>query len=373
MPENTVRTSASPARGTDRGSSRKVTPGGSYHNALAVLGFIATNSSPEPMKASMPEPATPGNLRMRRTVFASAALLTYAALLTLLAIGLQGINVLNILVMCCFAAAAPWTVLCFCNGLIGFVLLHSVGWERSNLPRAPSAPIQLRTAIVMTVRHEDPRRVVARLRSIRESLEATGEGGAFSYFLLSDSTDPAIAAAETVEFEVWRATLSDSSRLHYRRRADNRGFKAGNIMSFCDSFGNDYDLMLPLDADSLMSGPAILRLVRLMQENPGIGILQGLVTGLPAATAFARIFQFGMRHGMRSHTSGLAWWSVDCGPYWGHNAMIRVAPFRAHCRLPQLRGCAPFGGYLLSHDQVEAALMRRAGYDVRLMPIAGGS
>jgi membrane glycosyltransferase len=323
------------------------------------------------MPAFMPQ----GKLRPRRIMFAVLAAFVYCLLLALLAAGLApgGITPLTIAIMLCFAAAAPWTVLCFCNGAIGFALLFSRHWARAQAPRAPAAPIRLRTAILMTIRHEDPARAIARLRAVHDSLAATGQGDMFAYFLLSDSSDPAIAAAEQAAFAAWRATAPDPSRLHYRRRSGNRGFKAGNIMAFCDSAGDEYDLMLPLDADSLMAGPAILRLVRSMQEHPRLGILQGLVTGLPAATPFARLFQFGMRHGMRSHTSGLAWWSGDCGPYWGHNAVVRLAPFRAHCRLPRLPGRPAFGGDILSHDQVEAALMRRAGYEVRLMPIAGGS
>ena len=131
--------------------------------------------------------------------------------------------------------------------------------------------------------------------------------------------------------------------------------------------------MLVLDADSVMSGAAIVRLVRLMEGQPEIGILQQLIVGLPNASPFARIFQFGMRHGMRAHSTGSAWWQGDCGPYWGHNALIRVAPFMAHCRLPLLPGRPPLGGRVLSHDQVEAALMRSAGWQVRAVPDEDGS
>ena len=91
---------------------------------------------------------------------------------------------------------------------------------------------------------------------------------------------------------------------------------------------------MPLDADSLMTGAAIVRLVRIMQANPQLGILQSLVVGMPSPSFFARTFQFGMRHGMRSFTSGSAWWHADCGPFWGHNAAVRIAPFTDYCRLP---------------------------------------
>ncbi len=131
--------------------------------------------------------------------------------------------------------------------------------------------------------------------------------------------------------------------------------------------------MLVLDADSVMSGAAIVRQVRIMEGHPEIGILQQLIVGLPNVGPFPRIFQFGMRHGMRAHTVGSAWWQGDCGPYWGHNALIRIAPFMAHCRLPELPGGPPLGGRLLSHDQVEAVLMRRAGWQVRVLPDEQGS
>src|SRR5690606_28224825 len=148
---------------------------------------------------------------------------------------------------------------------------------------------------------------------------------------------------------------------------------AGNIRDFCERWGRDHTFAIVLDADSLMTAEAMLRLVRVMQRHPNIGILQTLVTGLPSASAFARIFQFGMRLGMRSYTLGAASWQGDCGPYWGHNAILRLQPFIVHCRLPLLPGKPPLGGYVLSHDQIEAALMRRAGYEVRVLADEGGS
>ena len=133
--------------------------------------------------------------------------------------------------------------------------------------------------------------------------------------------------------------------------------------------GEAFDYFLPLDSDSVMGGEAILRMVAAMEEHPEIGILQSLVVGMPATSGFARIFQFGMRHGMRVFTMGATWWNADCGSYWGHNAVIRTRPFAEHCQLPQLPGRPPLGGPVLSHDQLEAVFMRRAGYEVRVIPI----
>ena len=218
------------------------------------------------------------------------------------------------------------------------------------------------------------RKVVFRfLRATVASLDATGGGEPFDIFLLSDTRDDRLAARERALFAAWKQTDRRPGRLHYRRRAVNTGFKAGNLRDFCDRWGGDYACMIVLDADSIMSGAAMLRLAGLMQANPRLGILQTLIVGLPATSPFARIFQFGMRHGMRTYTAGSAWWQGDAGPYWGHNAIVRLAPFIEHCRLPPVPGRPPLGGDVLSHDQIEAVLMRRAGWGVRVLPIEGGS
>jgi membrane glycosyltransferase len=311
----------------------------------------------------------PHALLARRVLFLAANLLTYFALLVMLAYAI-GWNWLSPVLLVCFAMFLPWSVLGFWNGIIGLVLLLR---DRRVALARPDAPVILRTAILMTVRNEDPERAVARLRIVQGSIEATGQEAQFSYFLLSDTSRPQIAAREEAAMAAWQAEAAAPERVHYRRRVANTGFKAGNIMAFCDELGSEFALMVTLDADSLMSAAAVLELVQTMQENPQFGIVQGLVTGMPSTSAFARLFQFGMRHGMRSYTVGQAWWTGDCGPYWGHNAIIRVAPFRDHCKLPRLPGRPPFGGDILSHDQVEATLMRRAGYEVRLQPVAGGS
>jgi membrane glycosyltransferase len=315
----------------------------------------------------MTDRVSPSVVRNRRLVFLAANLLTYAAMLAMFAHALPW-TPLTAILFAAFAIFVPWSVLGFWNAAIGLTLLFR--------PRAASPTPQgppPRTAIIMTIRNEDPDRAVARLRTIQRSIDATGHGARFGFFLLSDTSQPDIAARESRAMTAWQADSTDPNRLHYRRRARNTGFKAGNVMEFCQTWADEFPLMVTLDADSLMSGRAILHLVRIMQANSGFGIVQSLVAGLPSASAFARIFQFGMRHGMRSYTVGQAWWTADCGPFWGHNAIIRTAPFRDHCTLPVLSGRPPFGGHILSHDQVEAVLMRRAGYEVRLQPVAGGS
>jgi membrane glycosyltransferase len=319
-------------------------------------------------------------LRRRRLTVLALNVATYAALAGAMAavVGAGGWTIVDLVLFACFLVATPWTVLGFWNAAIGLWLLH--GRADGVAAVAPFAgavhsadPIRLRTAVLMTLRNEDPARAFLRLRTVKASIEETGEGEGFAYFILSDTSSPAVAAAEEEALAAWRSEVRDPERIVYRRRSENTGFKAGNLRDFCETFGRDFDLMLPLDADSLMAGDAIVRLVRVMQAHPRLGILQSLVVGAPAESAFARIFQFGMRHGMRTYTFGSTWWTGDCGPFWGHNAVVRIAPFRDHCDLPILPGKPPLGGHVLSHDQVEATLMRRADYEVRVLPEEGGS
>jgi membrane glycosyltransferase len=349
-----------------------------------------SNVAAPPLEArSLPvRPLTPAGIQpvhqlcRRRRLFVAFTLLVYGGLLGGAAkvLGAGGWGIFEIAAFACFAVACPWSVLGFANAVTGFWLLH---FSRDPMAKAApfaaagnsGAPIIAATAVVFTIRNEDPARAILRLRILKESLDRTGYGERFTYFLLSDSDQPGIFAGEEAAVAQWKGEITplDASRIVYRRRAANSGFKAGNIWDFCDRWGGDYELMLTLDADSLMQGETVVRLARIMQAYPGIGILQSLIAGMPATGAFARIFQFGMRHGMRSYTMGQAWWTGDCGPYWGHNALIRVKPFIAHCRLPLLRGKPPLGGDILSHDQIEAAFMRRAGYEVRVLPEECGS
>jgi membrane glycosyltransferase len=338
--------------------------------------------------AQVPEPAklTPAGLQSAGTIFkrrlfvGSLNVATIAVLAYFMArvLGDDGWSLLDVGIFASFVIGTPWTVVGFWNAVIGFYLLHF-----ASAPIAQVSPflkagrrrtaISYRTAVLMTLRNEDPARAFARLSIVRQSLDATGHGDRFDYYVLSDTSDMAVAAEEERLFDQWNKGFAEQGRALYRRRERNEGYKAGNLRDFVQNWGGKYDLMLPLDADSLMSGPEILRFVRIMQAYPKIGILQSLVVGTPSPSAFARVFQFGMRHAMRSYTMGSAWWMADCGPYWGHNAFIRVAPFAAHCDLPMLPGKAPLGGYVLSHDQIEATLMRRAGYEVRVAPVEGGS
>ncbi|MCC6946848.1 MAG: glucans biosynthesis glucosyltransferase MdoH [Bradyrhizobiaceae bacterium] len=285
----------------------------------------------------------------------------------------DGFGAVDFLLVAMFLIHAPWVVIGFWNSVIGLAVLHLAREPLHHLiPLVERArtddPIFVGVAVIMTVRNEDSARAFLRLRTVKASLDATGYGDKFDYFILSDSTQKDVIAAEETEYRRWRKEVPEEGRIVYRRRDRNTGFKAGNVRDFLEHWGAHYDLMVPLDADSLMTGKSIARLVRIMQANPRLGILQSLVVGMPSQSFFARVFQFGMRHGMRSFTAGTAWWHADCGPFWGHNAVVRVAPFKEHCRLPDLPGKPPFGGHILSHDAIEAILMRNAGFEVRVFP-----
>jgi membrane glycosyltransferase len=319
-------------------------------------------------------------LGRRRLLVAALNIVTWLLLMWGVAhvLGAGGWTILDYVLFVAFAIGSPWTVLGFWNSVIGFWLLH-VAYDpmKQVAPFAaagdePTA-ITVRTAIMMTLRNEDPARAFLRLRTVKASVDATGEGAQFDYFVLSDTNDDAVGQAEAAAAESWAKEVGQPGRIVYRRRTVNTGFKAGNVREFCEQWGRNYELMLPLDADSLMSGTSIVRLTRMMQAHPRLGILQSLVVGMPSSSMFARIFQFGMRHGMRTYTMGQSWWVGECGPFWGHNALVRIKPFVEQCHLPMLPGKPPLGGHVLSHDQVEATLMRRAGYEVRVLPVEDGS
>lgn len=316
----------------------------------------------------------------RRLLFAGLTLATWcglgAAMATLLAT--DGWHWLEVVVLALFLAGLPWTLMGFWNSVLGFVLLRfardPVGLTCPPVRRVRGdEPLTARTAVAVCIRHEDPARVLRRVAAMLESLEAEGAADRFAVHILSDSTRPDVAAAEEAAFAALRAGHRGAAGLFYRRRVANTGFKAGNLREFVERVRGSYEYLIVLDADSLMTGAAMVRLVRAMQANPRLGILQTLVVGRPAESAFARIFQFGMRHGMRTHTTGMAWWQGSSGPYWGHNAIIRLEPFAAHCGLGPLPGRPPLGGPVLSHDQVEAAAMRAAGYEVWVIPEETGS
>jgi membrane glycosyltransferase len=309
-------------------------------------------------------PADGPQIGRRRAIFAALVGLTMVGMIWLMAVTLAagGFGAVDLAILLFFAVTLPWPVVGFWNATLGFFIMRFAA-DRNPPGIGADDAITASTAILVCIRNESPARIVRNLEPLLDGLIAAGLADRFCVYVLSDSDAPELIHAEEMRFTALAAALRDDIVVHYRRRATNTGYKAGNIRDFCERWGDKHELAIVLDADSFMTADAVLRLVRRMQGDSKIGILQSLVVGLPSASAFARIFQFGMRLGMRSYTAGSAWWQADCGPYWGHNAVIRLAPFIAHCRLPVLPGNA----HVLSHDQIEAALMRRAGFDVRVL------
>jgi membrane glycosyltransferase len=317
-------------------------------------------------------------LTRRRALFAVLVATTMAAVLWLALVAVPPYSAGAIAFLALFTVTLPWSVIGFWNATIGFLIMRFCHDPAVAVnPMAASIhgdePVTASTAILMCIRNENPDQVTRNLQPLMDGLVQARVGHLFHVYVLSDTSDPAIVAAETNCIDAFIAKWRNTIPVTYRRREVNTAFKSGNIRDFCDRWGKNHDFAVMLDADSFIPTETVLRLVRIAQANPKLGILQTLVVGLPSVSVFARVFQFGMRLGMRSYTLGATWWQGDCGPYWGHNAIIRLAPFVAHCRMPVLPGNGPLSGHILSHDQVEAALMRSAGYEVRVLPVDGMS
>ena len=315
------------------------------------------------------------NLSGRRAAFAVLFAVTMVGALALAALALApgGFGAVDWTLLLLFAVTLPWMVAGFWNAVIGLVIMaFAVDPIAVVMPMAArirgDEPVTASTAILLCIRNELPERMIRNIEPLLEGLDGTGYAERFHLYILSDTNDTGIAASEEAAFAALASRWRGRMAVTYRRREVNTAYKAGNIRDFCERWGRHHDFAVTLDADSFMTADAMLRLVRIMQANPGLGILQGLIVGLPSTSAFARVFQFGMRLGMRSYTIGSAWWQGDCGPYWGHNAVLRLAPFIAHCELPVLSGHGTEPRHILSHDQIEAVLMRAAGFEVRVLP-----
>lgn len=257
--------------------------------------------------------------------------------------------------------------------------------------------IKAKTAVLMPIYNEEPAQVMARLLAIGEDLQQAGAGGRFDIFVLSDTTNPKIwVKEEKIWLEAKRILESgsfgaesrsdteaagrsggtaDGAGLHiyYRRRAQNTARKSGNIEDFCNRWGAEYDFMLVLDADSLMTAETIVKMARLMEANPHAGIIQASPQMVNSTSMFARMQQFAGKVAGPVVGAGLAYWQAGNSNYWGHNAIIRTRAFIDCCGLPKLKGKGPFGGFILSHDFVEAALIARGGWSAWLLPELKGS
>ena len=252
------------------------------------------------------------------------------------------------------------------HGVFGF-FLRTFGTHRriTQLKKYRDQKIDgISTAIVFPIYNEDIVRVYEGLRATYESLAKTGQLERFDFFILSDSTDPDKWVEEERRWFDLIRELDALGKIYYRRRLDNEGRKSGNIRDFLSAWGRRYRYFMVCDADSVMRGETLVDLVKLMEVHPTVGLIQTVPALVNAESLFGRIQQFANRLYAPVFIAGLNYWALDLGNYWGHNAIIRTEPFMQFCDLPQLPGRKPFGGQILSHDFVEAALMSRENWEI---------
>ncbi|WP_061285391.1 glucans biosynthesis glucosyltransferase MdoH, partial [Hydrogenophaga intermedia] len=290
-----------------------------------------------------------------------------------------GNGLLRVAQLTLFVVLSAWVLTGFVTALMGFWV--SLFGDRHTLRAAEVRDHvmnpEARTAIIMPICNEDVATVFAGLRATCESLAATGESKVFDVFVLSDSYDPEIQRAERDAWENLRSELATSGlpaiEVYYRLRTRRSHRKAGNVADFCRRWGKDYRYMVVLDADSVMSGRCLADMVKLMEAHPRAGIIQTATQAVGHATLHARSQQFASRVTGRLFTLGMQFWQLGESHYWGHNAIIRLEPFMKHCALAPIKGTGGMSGGIMSHDFVEAALMRRAGYQVWLVSDLQGS
>ncbi|HME21154.1 MAG TPA: glucans biosynthesis glucosyltransferase MdoH [Acetobacteraceae bacterium] len=350
-----------------------------------VLAHPAT-----PPEAPLPMPAQPLHARARRTrlpsapgstairrlvVIGGAVALTGAAgyaMYRVLDVG--GLTPLEIALLVLFVVLFAWIALAFTSALCGFAAMLAGGGLRLGVGAAGPLPeLAGRTALLMPCYNESPARIFAGLQAIDESLAAAGRIGHFDLFLLSDTTNPEVWITEEAAFLALRERTGGHRRIFYRRRAENTERKAGNIADWVRRWGGAYAQFLILDADSVMTADAIVRLAAALEAHGDVGLIQTLPIIVNASTLFARMQQFAGRVYGPVIAHGIAWWHGAEGNYWGHNAIIRTRAFAEQAGLPTLKGRKPFGGPILSHDFIEAALMRRGGWAIHMVPGLPGS
>ena len=326
--------------------------------------------------ADPPRPTAPPNMAWRRFgVIGGVVLATLVATYQMwwLLRG-DGIDVLEGTLLVLFVALFAWIAQALVGAIAGFVLLLQRRPLRMGMQAAGPLPaLTARTALLMPIYNEDPVRLMAGLQAMHESLAATGRLDRFDFFVLSDTRRPGIQAMEAAEFAALRARLGPGARVYYRLRDDNSERKAGNIADWVRRWGAAWPQFLILDADSVMSGETLVRLAAAMERHDDVALIQTLPVIVNGSTVFARMQQFAGRVYGPVIAYGVAWWHGAESNYWGHNAMIRTRAFAGCAGLPELRGVKPFAGTVLSHDFVEAALMRRGGWALHMIPGLGGS
>lgn len=326
------------------------------------------------------EAADLGTRLMRVLAFGGTLALTLLAVREMIqVVTVSQITLLQWPLVALFAVTFAWIAFSAMSAITGAAsaglrLLRRQPGEPTTRPEAQAASLDPapRTALVMPIYNEDPAAVFARLAAMAEELADLPEADAFEFFILSDTRDPDLWVAEERAFLALRRQHPDLPAW-YRRRPDNVGRKAGNVEEFVTRWGGRYAHMVVLDADSLMTGAAIAALRQAMLDDPQAGIIQTSPRLIGGHSLLARLQQFATRIYGPVVSDGIAAWQGRDGNYWGHNAIIRVAAFATAAGLPDLPGPRPFGGAILSHDFVEAALIRRAGWRVTMLPRIEGS
>ena len=324
----------------------------------------------EPLRLAAPRLAA-----RRAFVFGTALLLTAVAAYEMyLVLAVGGLTTLEAVILVLFVILFAWIALSFASMLGGVIALARRPAQLLDIDtNSPLPALDTHIALLLPAYNEVPDRVFSRVQAIYESVAATGQIACFDVFILSDTTDPDIFIAEEAAFLTLRQRLGPDARIYYRHRRKNTAKKAGNIADWLQRFGGRYEQMIVLDADSLMTGDTLVRLAAAMERNPGVGLIQTFPVMVNATTTFARVQQFAGRLYGPLIAHGLAWWHGADGNYWGHNAILRVRAFAECAGLPALTGPRPIGGHILSHDFVEAALMRRGGWAILMAPRLTGS
>ncbi|MFG1464375.1 glucans biosynthesis glucosyltransferase MdoH [Xanthobacter sp. DSM 24535] len=343
--------------------------------AESPLAMPVQSLSTRPAASGVPDTAPAGVFLRRLLVIGGAMAMTaFAAWEMYLVLSVGALSWLEGVVLVLFVILFAWIAFSFTSALSGiFSLLRHGPGPLGIDPEAPQPQVSSRTALLMPCYNESPPRVLAGLQATYESLQATGQADAFDVFILSDTTDPDVWIAEEAGYLAFRERTGGEGHLFYRRRAKNIDRKAGNIGEWVTRFGGAYESMIVLDADSVMTGDAIVRLAAAMEQHPGVGLIQTLPIIVGGRTLFARLQQFAGRLYGPLLAHGLSWWHGADSNYWGHNAIIRTRAFARCAGLPHLKGRKPFGGHILSHDFIEAALIRRGGFAVHMVPDLEGS
>ena len=277
---------------------------------------------------------------------------------------------LELAIVAFFGALFGWISIGFWTATLGFLSLmlrrDAFAISGATVDAVGDIDPAVRTAIVMPICEEPVDRVFAGLQAVYRSLARTGQLPRFDFFILSDSSNPTTWMKEEAAWAAWARAVDGFDRIFYRRRRVRIERKSGNVADFCRRWGAQYRYMIILDADSIMAGETLVHLVRLMEARPDAGMIQTAPSGVNRRSLLARVQQFATRVYGPVFAAGLHYWQLGDGQYWGHNTIIRIAPFMAYCGLPRLPGKPPLGGEILSHDFVEAALMGRAGWTLWL-------